>query len=217
MPVTENLMPDAGDTTMNIIEEAAAYARETYPVGDFPHIAEVVAYGKQLAMHTGVDEEIITLAAYLHDISRPTMGPEEHNIKSAEMAREWLGQRGYPAERIERIAAAIIAHMRPVAGPEREQVPIEGRVLYDADKISRAQGIGLIGALVHLGRHTTWENLSYAQLATAIRKGREVTEEAYNTLYTAAARELARPGYRRAVEFCDGLLEMEILRAQNLR
>ncbi len=193
---------------MGIVEEVAAYARKTYPAGDFPHIVEVVTYGRQLAMRMGADEEIITIAAYFHDISRATIGPEEHNVRSAEMAREWLGQRGYPAERIQRIAAAIIAHMRPVLGPERESVPIEGRILYDADKISRAQGLGLVGALVHLGGQLSWEDLRYAQLAAAIRRGRDVTEEAYNTLYTAAARELTGPGYRRALEFCDSLLEL---------
>jgi len=198
---------------MNVVEEAAAHARETYPAGDWPHIAEVAAYGRQLAKLLAADEEIVTIAAYFHDISQATMGPEDHNIKSAEMARSWLAQRGYPADRIERVVAAIIAHMRPVVGPARERLSKEERILYDADKISRAQGIGLIAAAVRLGSQIIWEDLSYAQLAAAIRRGRDVTQETYRTLYTNAARELARPGYKRAVEFCNGLLEMEVFRA----
>nr|MBC7245802.1 HD domain-containing protein [Chloroflexota bacterium] len=197
---------------MNIIDEVAAYAREVYPAADFPHIAEVVAYGQQLAREIGTDEEIVTIAAYFHDISRVTLGPEDHNVKSAEMAREWLSQRGYPEERIERVMVAIIAHMRAIAGPERERVPIEGRILYDADKIGRAQGMGLLGVLVHLGGQINWEGLTYAQLAAAIRRGRELTEEAYRSLYTDAARELAGPGYKRAMEFCDGLLQMQVFK-----
>ncbi|MGC8786281.1 MAG: HD domain-containing protein [Anaerolineae bacterium] len=195
---------------MSIVEDVATYAKGAYPEADFPHIAEVVAYGQQLAKQMGADEEIVTIAAYFHDISRVTLGPEDHNIKSAEMAREWLSQHGYPQERIERVMAAIIAHMRAVAGPERESVPLEGRILYDADKISRAQGMGLIGMLVHLGAQTNWEGLTYAQLAAAIRRGRELTEEAYHSLYTEAARDLAGPGYKRAIAFCDGLLQMEV-------
>ena len=197
---------------MAIVQELAAYAKRTYPAGDWPHIVEVVAYGQQLAKRTGADEEIVTMAAYFHDISRASAGAEDHNVKSAEIAREWLRQRGYPAERIERVAEAIIAHMRPVTGPERQSVPLEGRVLYDADKVSRAQGFGLLGVLVRLGKQISWEDLGYRQLADAVKTGRDVTQEAYRTLYTDAARDLAGPGYDRAIEFCDHLLRLEVFR-----
>ncbi len=197
---------------MAIAQELAAYAKRTYPAGDWPHIVEVVASGQQLAKRTGADEEIVTLATYFHDISRASTGAEDHNVKSAEIAREWLRQRGYPAERIERVAEAIVAHMRPVTGPERQSVSLEGRVLYDADKISRAQGFGLLGVLVRLGKLVSWEDLSYGQLADAVKTGRDVTQEAYRTLYTDAARELAGPGYNRAIEFCDHLLRLEVFR-----
>lgn len=199
---------------MDIVAEAAAHARATYPAGDWPHIAEVVAYAQKLAKPTGADEEIVTLAAYFHDISRVTLGPESHNVKSAEMARDWLRQHGYPAEGIERVAQAIVAHMLPVIGPDRDSVPIEGRILYDADKMSRAQGLALLGALVRLAEQTSWDGLSYAQLAAAIRRARGVTEEAFASLYTAVAREMAGPGYGRAIAFCDGLLEMEVFSGQ---
>jgi uncharacterized protein len=197
---------------MAIAQELAAYAKRTYPPGDWPHIVEVVASGQQLAERTGADEDIVTLAAYFHDISRASMGAQDHNVKSAEIAREWLQQRGYPEERIERVAKAIVAHMRPVTGPERQSVPLEGRVLYDADKVSRAQGFGLLSVLVRLGKQISWEDLSYRQLADAVKAGRDVTHEAYRTLYTDAARELAGPGYNRAIEFCDHLLRLEVFR-----
>ena len=195
---------------MAIVQELAAYAKRTYPAGDWPHIMEVVASGQQLAKRTGADEEIVTLAAYFHDISRASMGAQDHNVKSAEIAREWLSQRGYPEERIERVAEAIVAHMRPAVGQERESLPIESRILYDADKIGRAQGMGLIGALVHLGQQASWEELGYAQLAKAIQRGRDRTQQAYESLYTDAARELAAPGHQLVIKFCSQLLDMEV-------
>jgi HD superfamily phosphodiesterase len=199
---------------MGIVEETAAYAREAYSAADWPHITDVVTQGRWLAKQTGADEEVVTLAAYLHDISRATMGPQGHNVQSAQMAREWLHQRGYPAERTRRVAQAIVAHMRPVVGPERESVSLEERILYDADKIHRAQGIGLLGALVCLGKQVPWEELGYEQLAEAVQRGRDVTEEAYGTLYTDAARERAGPGYERTLEFCDALLEMQVFQSE---
>ncbi len=201
---------------MDIVAEAAAHARATYPAGDWPHIAEVAAFAQKLAEPTGADEEIVTLAAYFHDISRVTLGPESHDVKSAEMARDWLREHDYPAEGIERVAAAIVAHMLPVMGPGRDSVPLEGRILYDADKIGRTQGMALLGALVRLGQQAPWENLSYEQLAQAIRGARRVTEDAYESLYTAAATELARPGYERAIAFCDGLLRTEAFRQERV-
>ncbi|MBM4431608.1 MAG: HD domain-containing protein [Chloroflexi bacterium] len=197
---------------MNLIEQLTVYARATYPAGDLPHIFEVVAYAQSLARKTGADEEIVAIAAYFHDISRATMGAKDHNFHSAEMARQWLSQVGYPVQRIEQVAAAIVAHMLPVTGLERELLPLESRILYDADKIGRAQGLGLVGALVRLGQEIPWEELSYTELATVLRKGRAATEEAYRSLYTEAAQELAGPGYQKAVDFCDSLLQAEVFR-----
>jgi len=198
---------------MGILEQAAAHAKRVYPAGDFPHIMEVVAYAQQLAQRTGADEEIVTLAAYFHDISSASMGPQEHNIRSAQMARDWLEQLDYPEARVERVAAAIAAHMRPVTGTERDSLPLECRILYDADKISRAQGLGIVGALVRLGEQVPWEKLSYGQLAAAVRMGRDATEQAYSSLYTDAARELAGPGHQCALAFCDSLLQLQVFMA----
>ena len=136
------------------------------------------------------------------------MGAEEHNVRSAEMAREWLAQHGYPAQRTDRVAAAVVAHMLSACGQDRDSVAIEGRILYDADKIARASGLPLLASLVHLGQQVSWEDLSYGQLAAAVNKGRQVTEEAFHSLYTAQARELAEPGYRRTLEFCDQILKL---------
>ncbi len=195
---------------MDLLQQVMAHARGSYPAGDWPHIVEVVEYAQQLARATGADEEIVTIAAYFHDISRATMGRHQHNINSAQMARQWLTEHGYPTERTKRIAAAIVAHMRPAIGPEREALTMEERILYDADKIGRALGIGVVGALVQLGQQTSWEELGYAQLAAALQKGRRSTEEAYHTLYTDAARQVAGPGYERVLAFCDQLLAMSV-------
>jgi len=193
---------------MDLLQEAAAFAKRTYPASDWPHIVEVVRYARDLADTTAADKEIVTLAAYFHDISRPQFGAQEHNVRSAQMARQWLEERGYPAERTVRVADAIVAHMRPVLGAERDMVSLEARLLYDADKISRAMGMGLLAALVQLGGKVPWHELNYGALADALRKGREAAQQTYESLYTEAAREMARAGYQQAVAFCDQILEM---------
>jgi HD superfamily phosphodiesterase len=172
----------------------------------------VATYAHTLALTNRADDEIVILAAYFHDISSASLGPQDHNLRSAELALEWLSQRGYSKTRAKRVAAAIVAHMRPEIGSERDSLPIESRILYDADKVSRARGLGLAGALVHLGQRTPWEQLSYAELAAAIRHGRERTHTAYCTLHTKTAQLLAGPGHRQTLEFCDQVLALEVFR-----
>jgi len=195
---------------MSLLDDVTAFAKSNYLERDWPHIIEVVTLARLLAARTGADSETVTIAAYLHDISRATLGPKNHNVKSSEMAGEWLRQHGYPEERIERVTSAIESHLRPKTGPERLEVSLEGRILYDADKINRARGMALVGALVHLGSQSTWEGLNYQQLRAAIRRGSDASAEVLDSLYTDAARELALPGYRQTRDFCDYLLSMEI-------
>jgi len=196
---------DVGD----IVEEARTYAREQYPQSDWPHILEVVSYAHTLAQSVGADEEIVALAAYFHDISRATRGAKDHSLQSAAMAIDWLASSGYPPHRAGQVAEAIKAHMEPIQGPTAESLPVECQVLYDADKLGRARGMGLVGSLVQLGTAVSWETLTYASLATAIRKGMQGTEMAFRTLYTAQARDLAREDYERAMAFGGQILELE--------
>lgn len=193
---------------MDWLQEAAAHAERTYPASDWPHIVEVVRYARELAGTTAADKEIVTLAAYFHDISRVEFGAAEHNIRSAQMARQWLDERGYPADRTQRVVDAIVAHMRPAPESQREAVALEARIVYDADKIGRAMGMGLLAALVRLGGDVPWHELSYEALAETLRKGRQATQEVYDSLYTQAAREMARPGYEHAMAFCAQILQM---------
>ena len=199
----------------DIVEEARTYAREQYPQGDWPHILEVVSYAHSLARSVGADEEIVALAAYFHDISRATRGAKDHNLHSAAMAIEWLASKGCPPHRARQVAEAIKAHMEPLQGPTAKSLPLESQVLYDADKLGRARGMGLVGSLVQLGSAVSWETLTYESLASAIRKGMRSTEVAFQTLYTTQARDLAREDHQRVMAFGRQLLELEAFRDAN--
>ena len=195
---------------MTILDDARQHAQETYPPADWPHILEVTITALVLAQHEGADAEIVTLAALFHDISRPFTGVPNHHTESARMAQGWLTAHGYPEPKIQRVCDAIIAHMRPVETDQSGTLAVESRILYDADKISRAQGLGLISALVRLGSPVTWEGLSYPDLKEAILQGRSATQAAYDTLFTTTARELAREGWGHAIAFCDSILALTV-------
>jgi uncharacterized protein len=80
------------------------------------HLSVVVEYAERLSEALGADLEIVKLAGWLHDIAavQDVAALPKHPALSAEVARKMLRKKGYPAERIERVAACIASHAAPV-------------------------------------------------------------------------------------------------------
>lgn len=114
----------------------------------FDHVRLVVNSAKQMAADLGADLEVVTLAAWLHDVAKPGMGGiQKHGEASADMAREILIQEGIEAKTVDRVCDAIRKHVgltltRPVQ-------PLEAKILWDADKIAKLGVAGLIHLLVN--------------------------------------------------------------------
>jgi uncharacterized protein len=86
------------------------------PVFFEQHLSVVTEYAKRLGGVLGADLEIIELAAWLHDLSavQDITALPKHPGLSAEIARKLLGEKGYPPERIDRVARCIASHSVPV-------------------------------------------------------------------------------------------------------
>lgn len=114
----------------------------------FDHIRLVVATAKSMATTLGADLEVVSLAAWLHDIAKPGMrGVKKHGEASAEMARELLTQEGLDAGTIECVCHTIKKHVG-LTLTEPVQ-PLEAQILWDADKIAKLGFVGLIHFLVN--------------------------------------------------------------------
>ena len=73
------------------------------------HAEEVVTLAKHLAEGSSADIEVITLAAWLHDLAKPGVGgipARHHGIVSAEMAEEILTHEKIDREKIDQLTAA---------------------------------------------------------------------------------------------------------------
>src|ERR687884_1327750 len=135
-----------------LVQTVAQYAEEVMGKEGFRYVSAVVANCKMLALELEaqqshlepVDTEALIIAAYLHDISTVAYGYHEHQLKSAEMAVEFLQRLDMPAERISKVEQAILAHMTAFSPDEREAASIEGRILYDADKLGRLSGLAVV-------------------------------------------------------------------------
>ncbi len=104
------------------------------------HIRVVADFAKILAKKTGADEEIVVLAALLHDYSYVINidFQEEHHIHSARMAEELLKKYGYPEEKIEKVKHCILTH-RGSKNIPRET--IEAEVVASADALTHFNSV----------------------------------------------------------------------------
>lgn len=221
---------------MDIVERAAAWAREQLGGDSllWQHVRQVVDLCEQLlpagagaprgavsspppgavaapagaagAEAQAPDREVLLLAAYLHDVGYATGPPPGHEVRSAEMAGEFLRACGVPPGRVERVQQVILAHVRPVFGEERDRLGPEAKILYDADKLQRASGFAALGVIWEAARQSTGG--APPDFRALLARARREQEDVYGSLYTDRARQLASEGYRAALNYIDALARL---------
>jgi uncharacterized protein len=109
---------------------------------DYDHIVRVLALAETLQAQEGGDLPIIWAAVAFHDIGqereRRTGG--DHALIGAEMAGDLLADTLFPQQAIPAVQQAIREHR--MTGDSMPQT-LEGRILYDADKIDCLGAIGI--------------------------------------------------------------------------
>ena len=85
-----------------------------YGIGAWDHHIKIVyELAKKYASEYGANQEIVSLAALLHDVASVTdvTYTEEHHIIGAKIAEELLLQENYPIEKIEQIKITSLLSM----------------------------------------------------------------------------------------------------------
>ena len=113
------------------------------------HIVSVVKYAKILAKEIGADEEMVELAALLHDYAsvKDKNMYEEHHIYGAIEAERILKELDYPQEKIEIIKDCILCHRGSI---RKEQKTKEAICVASADAMAH---IDQVPSLLHLVYH----------------------------------------------------------------
>src|SRR5579884_2426665 len=108
---------------------------------DFDHLERVMAIANTIAAREGGDLPTIWAAVAFHDIGqeRERRHGGDHALIGAEMAAELLTNTMFPQQAIPGTQQAIREHR--MTGGIAPQT-LEGRILYDADKLD---GLGAIG------------------------------------------------------------------------
>jgi len=198
-----------------IVQAVADHAETVLGKEGFHYISAVVANCKMLTAELEQREEdtstpdidALVIAAYLHNISTVEYGFKDHHLKSAEMSVEFLRKHDVPAETITKVEQIILEHTKAVARDERESAPLEGRILYDADKLGRLSGLAVVTSLIEFGARYPNRAVNAEILAAILRHIEERFVDLYQSLNTAPARDLAKEKFGNTLAFLDGVIE----------
>ena len=115
---------------------------------DFDHLVRVMALAETIQASEGGDLPTIWAAVALHDIgqARELRHGGDHALIGAELAGELLWQSQFPQQSIAAVQQAIRDHR--MTGKSIPQT-LEGRIVYDADKIDCLGAIGIGRLYLH--------------------------------------------------------------------
>src|SRR6266550_3359339 len=204
-----------------VVSIVAQHAESVLDKERFRYVSAVVANCKMLALELdgqeeekgndepreAIDLDALIIAAYLHDISTVAHGFNEHQLESAEMAVEFLNGLDIPTERVKKVEQAILAHTTVYASEERESVSIEGRILYDADKLGRLSGLAVVTSLIEFGARYPNRAVNAEILAAILRHIEERFVDLYQSLNTVPAHDMAKEKFGNTLAFLDGVIE----------
>jgi putative nucleotidyltransferase with HDIG domain len=153
------------------------YGRDTL---NLRHVLFVADTTVLLSRKLGADTEIVELAALFHDIDY-SIGKKNHTEDSAKYAFIWLKKHGYPSARAKRICEAIMCHTTAII--EKMKNPsIEGRILFDADKMWALTPLGHFRCISH--NHDKPFDSVYKKLERSLTK--------YDSLHFDESRKLIK-------------------------
>ena len=173
------------------------------------HIDEVVMLAKHLASGTTADLEVITLAAWLHDLAKPGIGritAQHHGVSSAELAVEILTEEGIDSEVISQVSDVIRKHVGLTI--KQPLKPIEAQILWEADKILKLGMIGFIQGLLNGVRLFPGRGLR--EISEGFREFLPLASDIAKCMETKKGKELANERLRTLktlVEYLDNELE----------
>lgn len=109
---------------------------------DWFHIERVWKNAQNIAKGEQCDQEIVALAALLHDIADSKFHSGDETV-GPRVARNWLVSKGYPKEKLEHVIAIIENVSFKGGHNERNHSSIELDVVQDADRLDAIGAIGI--------------------------------------------------------------------------
>lgn len=169
----------------NFVEDECKKASSKYGYEPFVfHFTHVVKYAEALADELGGDKEVISIAAWLHDIGSIMRGREDHHITGADIAEEKLKEFNYPKEKIELVKKCILNHR---GSRQNSRESIEEQIVAEADVLSNFENIAGIFKAAFV-----YEKLDQGEAKDSVRKK---LEGKWNQLHFEESKRLIKPKF----------------------
>jgi len=205
-------------SAMITIEQARRFYSDQDPVHDFDHILRVLTLAERIGAAEGADMDVLRTAALLHDVGRDEAQRvgQDHAVFAATRARDLLAD--VASDKVEAVAEAILAHRFRTGPPPKS---LEGRVLFDADKLDAIGAIGVARAFAYSGRagKRIWAPVA-EDYVERWRKGAVESDEhtavhefvvklgqLKERLFTATGRQIAKERHAVMVDFFERLAD----------
>ncbi len=146
------------------VEQSFLAANKQLPYHNIEHTKAVADAAHNLCRHYQLNEEdsfIVNSAALFHDLGITNGEIEDHEIRSAQLAETWLGEKQIPPPVIEKIKNCILA-TRKSANPTN----LNEKIICDAD-------------LWNLGTDTFSDNQKKVRQELSLLEGREIDKDAW--------------------------------------
>lgn len=149
------------------------------------HIKSVVKNATILAKKYGADIEVVTIAAWLHDIASITNYDlyKEHHIHGARIAKEILGEMNYPTEKSELVQECVLNHR---GSKVKHKSSIEEICVADGDAASHFDNLPSLLYLAYVIRkYSMEEGVQFVsdKLTRSYNKLSDESKKLYSTKY----------------------------------
>lgn len=192
------------------------YYEDALPAHDRFHAKRVHDVALRLAneCEEAVERDVLSAAAWLHDIGRPRerVGEiDDHDRWSARKAAELLEKEGVASDLIDAVTYCITTHSIRASSPEPETT--EAKLLFDADKLDAAGARGIVRLSCIVGERSGRSGQRYAVIDdSSVSEGdeselpdiellREWARERLDLLYTVPGRRLGESRWNFMTEF----------------
>lgn len=186
-------------------ELAVPYYEDALPAHDSFHAKRVRDVSIRLAnsYDRTVDRDVLSAAAWLHDIGRPLERSGEidhHDRWAVAEAEDLLETEGVTTDRIDAVKHCIRTHSIRSSSPEPET--LEAKLLFDADKLDAIGARGIVRLACIVGersgrageKHAVIDNSSVSGIVTSdlpdVTLLRDWAKKRRDTLYTSPGRRL---------------------------
>ena len=184
---------------------------------NWDHTQRVHLLCQHIGRIEGADPEVLEIAAYLHDVGRPSQdrsrGAICHAERGGEIARDVLEKFSLNPDKKANIIHCIESHR--FRGNHRPETT-EARVLFDSDKLDAIGAIGIgraflfageVGAKLHNPEVAPEDTNPYTEEDTAYREFRLKLFKIKDRLMTREGRRMALERHAFMESFFDRLLE----------